>query len=136
MVSRASDILRIDETHFEDTQLLRYRTGQYYRRHSDFIDAHLSLPMGPRILTLYVHLSDGVSGGGTHFPELNATVLPKAGRAVLWPSVLSDSPRRRDPRSDHEALPVEAGSPNSVNYGANIWVHQRNFKEALARACA
>jgi prolyl 4-hydroxylase len=135
MVSRASDILSIDEPNFEDTQLLRYESGQYYKRHNDFIDAHLSLPMGPRILTLYVHLSDNVSGGGTHFPEVNATVLPKAGRAVLWPSVLNEEPRTKDPRSDHEALPVHADS-SMVKYGANIWVHQQNFKEALARACA
>lgn len=31
-------------------------------------------------------------GGGTNFPLLNLTVMPKAGRAVLWPSVHNKAP--------------------------------------------
>jgi hypothetical protein len=41
------------------------------------------------------------------------TVLPKQGRALLWPSVKDDSPNVEDGRTDHQALPVEAG----IKYG-------------------
>ena len=34
-------------------------------------------------------------GGETNFPQLNISVTPKRGRAVLWPSVLNDEPKAR-----------------------------------------
>ena len=59
------------------------------------------------------------------------TVEPKRGRAVIWPSVLDEDPNQRDDRMDHTATPVIAG----VKYGANAWVHQRNFKESWRKGC-
>ena len=53
-------------------------------------------------------------GGGTRFTELNLTVVPKPGRALMWPSVLDDDPscvkRISDHRTQHEALPPTAGA--------------------------
>jgi prolyl 4-hydroxylase len=134
MLDRAELLLLgapISRQNFEHTQLLRYLPGQYYQRHTDYISSHLSMPMGPRILTLFVYLSDVTEGGGTDFPELQLTVQPRKGSAVLWPSVLNEFPRRQDWRADHEALPVLRG----VKYGANIWVHQRDYKAAYAKDC-
>ena len=71
------------------------------------------------------------AGGGTHFHLLPITVMPKKGNAVLWPSVLDGSPELKDGRIDHKALPVEAG----IKYGANAWIHSRNFKKAFANNC-
>ena len=56
-------------------------------------------------------------GGGTGFPELNITVQPKKGSALLWPSVLDEKPNEKDDRTDHEALAVKKG----IKYGANAW---------------
>jgi len=47
-------------------------------------------------------------------------VEPKAGRAVLWPSVLNEDPLSRDGRTHHEAKPVLKGK----KYAANAWLHQ------------
>jgi prolyl 4-hydroxylase len=80
--------------------------------------------VGPRILTFYLYLQDVPSGGETEFPRLGLKVAPKQGRAVLWPSVLNSHPDSIDPRSDHQALPVLEG----VKYGANAWIHQRDYK--------
>jgi prolyl 4-hydroxylase len=55
---------------------------------------------------------------------LGLKVEPRAGRAVLWPSVLNEDPNLNDPRSDHGALPVAEG----VKYGANAWIHLRDVK--------
>jgi len=41
------------------------------------------------------------------------TVMPKRGRALLWPSVLDEDPNTQDERTDHQALPVEKG----IKYG-------------------
>jgi prolyl 4-hydroxylase len=58
-------------------------------------------------------------------------VQAKRGRALLWPSVLDFEPDVRDPRTDHQALPVVKG----VKYGANVWLHQRDFKAPFAKGC-
>ena len=65
------------------------------------------------MLTVYFYLNDVTAGGGTRFPALDVTVTPKQGRVVIWPSVLDGSTDKRDPRTEHEALPVEEG----IKYG-------------------
>jgi prolyl 4-hydroxylase len=59
------------------------------------------------------------------------TVMPKQGRVLLWPSVKAGAPTRKDPRTEHEAMPVLEG----IKYGANSWVHQRDFKAPYAEGC-
>ena len=70
-------------------------------------------------------------GGGTNFPDLGITVMPKRGRLLLWPSVLDEDLYNVDRRTRHQALPVEKG----VKYAANAWLHLRDFKEANDRNC-
>jgi len=131
LMARVENITGIPEPNSEYFQLLRYEKDQYYRSHSDYISHQIDRPMGVRILTFYFYLNDVDAGGGTHFPELGMTVTPKKGRAVLWPSVYDHEPHTRDPRSDHEAMPVV----NGVKYGANAWLHQRDFKTPNAKGC-
>jgi hypothetical protein len=79
---------------------------------------------GARILTVFLYLNDVQEGGGTHFNDLEMTVMPKRGRAVLWPSVLDEAPMAIDERTFHEAMEVTAGN----KYGANVWFHSRAIK--------
>lgn len=46
---------------------------------------------------------------GTNFDQLNITVMPKLGRALVWPSVRNIEPNKKDWRTTHQALPVESG---------------------------
>jgi prolyl 4-hydroxylase len=78
-----------------------------------YIGFHQQRTQGARILTVFFYLNDVESGGGTHFSRLNITVQAKRGRALLWPSVLDETPDRKDYRTEHEALPVEKG----IKYG-------------------
>jgi len=64
-------------------------------------------------------LNDVEAGGGTRFSLLNHTVEAKRGRVLLWPSVLDSDPNKKDGRTDHEALPVEAG----VKYAGKFASH-------------
>lgn len=82
-------------------------------------------------MTVYLYLNDVDAGGGTNFNKLNVTVLPKRGRALLWPSVLDRAPNDDDQRTTHQALPVEAG----IKYGANAWFHMRDFKTPHENKC-
>lgn len=78
-------------------QILRYKNGQYYKEHEDFIDGPAIKDSGSlRTKTVLLYLTDGVVGGETWF--LNATgnctcggktenglsVQPEKGRAVVF----------------------------------------------------
>ena len=64
-------------------------------------------------LPVFLYLNNVDEGGGTKFRDLDITVQPKTGKAVLWPSVLDEFPDRKDRRTSHEALPVKKG----IKYG-------------------
>lgn len=99
--------------------------------HHDWIDFQLNRPEGVRILTVFFYLNTVEAGGGTRFTKLNITVPPKRGSALIWPSTLDEDPDARDPRTHHQALPVERG----IKYGANAWIHQRDYKTPFSRGC-
>ena len=67
---------------------------------------------------------------GLNFPfqDLQFTVQPKKGRAVIWPSLLNEDPNANDGRTDHGALPVQEG----IKYGTNAWIHQKDNKAVMA----
>ena len=116
--------------------MLKYEEGQFYQTHNDYIDFQVDRPTGVRVLTFYIYLNDVEEGGGTNFPkadrkEKDFAVQPKKGRAVLWPSTLNDNPNAKDRRTDHQALPVIKG----VKYGANAWIHQRDYKTWNNKGC-
>jgi prolyl 4-hydroxylase len=52
-------------------------------------------------------------------------------RAALWPSVQNFDPNKVDRRTDHQALPVIKG----IKYGANAWIHQRDYKTPNEKGC-
>lgn len=83
----------------------------------------------------FLYLNDVEAGGHTKFNSLGIEVKPKKGRAVLWPSVLSGDPESTNGASDgrtmHEAMPVTAG----VKYGANVWIHQYDFRAPNLLGC-
>ena len=130
----ANRIARVTNTpleNAEDIQLLRYEPGQFYVPHSDYVPAHKERPCGVRTLTIFLYLNDVEEGGGTHFPLLNITVQPKKGSAALWPSVLNQHPNDMDERTVHGGEPVIKG----IKYGANAWVHMRDFQAAVRKDC-
>lgn len=131
VTDRIANVTKTEEKHSEYLQLLQYAPGQYYKQHHDYIGHHIDMPCGVRILTLFIYLNDVEEGGGTSFPYANVVVTPKKGSAVLWPSVRDDKPEQKDVRTDHEALPVLKGE----KYGANAWIHSRDFRRAFEMNC-
>ena len=128
---RLSNLTGIDEMNSDYLQLLQYEPGQFYSTHHDYIDYHTQRQSGVRILTMYLYLNDVEAGGGTNFNQLGITVMPKRGRALLWPSVMNDDPNKKDLRTTHQALPVEKG----IKYGANAWFHMNDFKTPHSKSC-
>jgi prolyl 4-hydroxylase len=132
IMERIENITGIPEANSENLQLLRYEKTQFYQTHNDFVPYQVERQCGPRIITFYMYLNDVEEGGATNFPNLNLTVTPKRGRAVMWPSVLNHDPNRQDSRTNHQAMKVIKG----VKFGANAWVHQRDFKTPNTNGCA
>lgn len=130
---RISNLTGVPADNHEHFQLLKYEVGQFYYTHHDYISVHAERQPGPRILTVFLYLNDVEEGGGTRFPTLNGglTVLPKRGRALIWPSVLDEDPHMKDARTQHEALATIKGR----KYAANAWLHQRNYRRAHLNAC-
>lgn len=128
---RMSKVMNIPAENSEDLQLLKYEKGQFYRAHHDYIPHQRDRQCGPRILTFFMYLSDVEEGGGTNFPNLGITVMPKRGRAVLWPSVLNAEPLNIDDRTRHQALDVETGT----KFAANGWIHQFDYVGPQDRGC-
>lgn len=87
----------IPERNSEYLQLLRYVPGNYYKEHHDYIDGQENENPGPRMITFFLYLNDVEAGGGTRFTDIhgddsfgNIDVQPKKGRALVWPSTLSE----------------------------------------------
>lgn len=123
VTERMTRLASVPEENAEYFQILKYEPGQFYRTHHDQQTGHWT-PQGVRVYTFFVYLSDVEAGGGTRFTDLNITVTPKLGRAVLWPSVIDADLLTGEPKTHHEAVTVEAG----VKYAANLWIHLYDFK--------
>ncbi len=113
VMERLENITQIPDKNTEYLQLLRYEVGQFYQTHHDYIEFDADRQNGVRILTVFLYLNDVEAGGATNFPELDLTVYPKRGRALLWPSVQNEDPHMQDFLTEHQALPVE----NGIKYG-------------------
>jgi hypothetical protein len=127
---RVEEWTGVPQENAEYMQLLEYKQGQYYRVHHDQ-NSPRSSAWGPRMYTFFMYLSDGYEGGKTHFPRLNITIDAHKGAALVWPSILDADPYERDDRTDHESLPVEAGT----KYAANYWLHMYSFRTKTDAGC-
>jgi len=132
LMGQISNLTGIDVLNFESLQLLKYEVGQYHRRHNDYINKFEHQVHGPRVLTFFIYFGEVDEGGDTKFPSLkNLTVKPKAGRVLIWPSVLDQNPFKEDKRTDHEALPVIRGK----KFAANVWIHMRDYQTGHKLGC-
>jgi len=137
VVHRIGNTTGIGKMNHENLQLLQYTEGQYYKAHHDYIPHQVERQCGPRVLTFFLYLNDVEEGGATNFPYLKRQqgglkVFPKKGRALLWPSVLNSDPSQKDGRTQHEAQEVIKG----IKYGANAWIHLRDFQTANKNGCS
>ena len=99
----------------EPLQILRYRPGQHYRRHYDFIPG----ADNQRVLTALLYLNEDYTGGETAFPRLDLTVRGRMGDVLLFRNRRTDGGREED--MEHAGLPVLSG----VKHIATRWIRER-----------
>lgn len=126
-----ADITQTPRENAEYPQVLRYQKNQWYNEHHDFIPGHLDLPMGPRLYTFFMYLSDVEEGGETEFTKLGIKIKPRKGRAIFWQNVEDRDPTKKHMRMHHQANHVLKGE----KYSVNLWIHQYNFHEYFEIGC-
>lgn len=100
---RIATLTGTDVQQGEPLQVLRYRSGQEYRPHSDALDG----ADNQRILTVLVTLSDFFDGGETVFPNAGLSFRGEIGDALVFRNVGADG--RTDPAATHAGQPVTRG---------------------------
>ena len=124
---RIAEIMDMPVENGEGLQILHYRQGGEYRPHFDYFpptdpgsQAHLQRG-GQRVSTMVIYLSGVEDGGGTQFPEVGLTVIPKKGSAVYFE--YCNQAGEVDPLTLHAGLPVLAGE----KWIATKWVRQSRY---------
>ena len=110
----------------EFLSLLRYRPGQEYRPHHDYLskdEADYSQVgrTGQRMLTLLTYLNAGYDGGETSFPDLEISFKGDVGDALLFAN--TDEAGCPLPKSRHAGAPVEQGE----KWLATLWIREKTF---------
>lgn len=125
---RLAHLAKLPLMHSERLAVLRYRIGEEYRPHRDYLRVSTAQDVsgdhaGQRLTTAFCYLNDVEAGGETDFPLLKACVSPKRGRVVMFDNVNADgSP---DPSTLHAGLPIERGE----KWLATMWFRQARFRE-------
>jgi prolyl 4-hydroxylase len=109
----------------ESTAILRYRPGEAYENHYDFIDPRVPEfavdieARGQRVVTALVYLNEDYEGGATSFPQLGIALRGRVGDAIVWRNVMPDgSP---EPRSLHAGMPPTQGE----KWVLSKWIRSR-----------
>ena len=110
----------------EFLSLLRYRPGQEYRPHHDYLsedEADYSQVgrTGQRKLTLLTYLNEGYSGGETDFPDLDVRFKGSIGDTLIFAN--TDKDGKPLPKSRHAGRAVESGE----KWLATLWIREKNF---------
>jgi prolyl 4-hydroxylase len=97
----------------EDTMILRYRPGEAYDDHYDFVDPRVpqfqrELELqGQRLATVLIYLNEEYAGGETEFPELGWRYRGSQGDALGWRNVTAAG--LPDTRTLHAGRPPVSG---------------------------
>jgi prolyl 4-hydroxylase len=101
----------------EALQILRYRPGQQYRPHLDFVQSSDN----QRMMTALVYLNHDYEGGETCFVKTGLKVKGRKGDGLVFRSAAPD--RRPDPLSEHAGLPVTKGT----KFLASRWIREHKW---------
>lgn len=98
----------------EPCSILRYRAGQFYKRHVDnillssrFQEVEHGIPT--RDISVVGYLNDDFEGGETYFDRQDIKVTPRAGAVAVFPSYFTHP---------HQSLPVIRGT----KYAFTSWL--------------
>lgn len=109
----------------EPLVVLRYRPGQQYRWHRDYIQPTTPEVVeeirrfGQRVYTVIAYLSSGFDGGETEFRDWDLSLRPDIAQCIGFASVRADG--SLDPESIHRGAPVRRGE----KWIGTLWYRSR-----------
>jgi len=125
--------LGIRTEYSEGIQAQRYDVGEQFKPHWDYYEPGSELynryagVRGNRTWTFMVYLNEGMAGGGTRFTEIDLTVTPRLGMALLWNNLGPDgSP---NPATMHCGEPVTSGFKVIITKWFRVFGHGPVFYE-------
>lgn len=132
IISVLSEKIGVSIPFFEVGEIIHYSEGDYYSAHHNHKLSDEYKPAGPRILTMYMTLSEAKSGGYVGFPALDWLLVDpnKQGSLLLWPN--ADDDLNIDARMKNEVMPVREGDL----YLLEIHVHLHDYLESSKMGCA
>ncbi|NNC36865.1 MAG: 2OG-Fe(II) oxygenase [Hyphomonadaceae bacterium] len=126
ILQKLSSAAGIEPQFGEFLSLLRYRPGQEYKPHHDFLevddrDYSMIARCGQRSATLLTYLNDDYSGGETAFPALDFKYKGKTGSSVYFRN--TDRNGKPIQKSLHAGCPIVQGQ----KWMATLWVREKPF---------
>lgn len=138
---RVEQLTKVDKSHFEEAQVLRYEINQKYDAHHDFFSPHAyrenaaileSIHHGHknRMITVFWYMSDVEEGGETGFPRAGG--LPRPSSFVGCHQGLKVKPKKRSvvvfysllPNGEPDEYSLHGGCPvvQGEKFAVNKWV--------------
>ena len=113
-------------SHCELIGVLRYRPGQEYKPHHDYLpedanDYSEVKRSGQRAKTLLVSLNEGYAGGATVFPRLKIEFCGSTGEGLVFSN--TDTAGAPYPETLHAGAPVTRGE----KWLLSLWCRERRF---------
>lgn len=128
---RICSVMGLDPDYSENIQGQHYEVGQEFKAHTDFFEKNeieeFGGSLGQRSYTFMVYLNDVEEGGETSFPQLNQTISPKMGKAVIWNNLHPDGTSNHN--SLHKAFPVKKGVKTVITK----WFRTKDGKPVFSR---
>lgn len=100
----------------EPLQILRYRPGQEYQPHVDWLGEG-----NRRIMTALIYLNDDYAGGETEFVKTGLRIKGRRGDTLVFSSITPEG--LFEPLSEHAGRPIAAGT----KYLASRWIREGRF---------
>jgi prolyl 4-hydroxylase len=101
----------------EAIQILRYKPGQQYHPHLDFV----RVSGNDRVMTALAYLNHDYAGGETCFVRTGLKVKGRKGDVLVFCNAASAG--GPDPMSEHAGLPVTGGT----KYLASRWIREKRW---------
>lgn len=122
MRAKLVSIAGLPERHAEPLNVLRYRRGEEYRPHHDFLSETEEdfRKRGQRVRTALIYLNDRFAGGETRFLTPGVDFRGAPGDVVVFDNV--DETGKPDVTARHASLPVQSGE----KWLASLWIRDRD----------
>jgi hypothetical protein len=122
LITLATDLTGLPSSHFEEPQIVRYEMGEQFTWHYDAIPPSLNTNGGNRLGTLLIYLNSlpASAGGATMFKDMKLSILPVAGKALLFFPCFADG--TADDRTMHCGQIC-----GETKWVAQMWIHQSEY---------